>query len=114
LELTPEQRQHVRLLLEEPHDKIQALLDKNPKASRQELAPQIHAISDETHRRIHALLTDHQTELEEVMQQSEHNGQVNRRSSACGIVAGSIFLRMALRTPTAIAAAGPDLVLLVP
>jgi hypothetical protein len=42
------------------HDKIQALLDKNPKASRQELAPQIYAISDETHRQIHPLLTDRQ------------------------------------------------------
>ena len=38
--------------IEEHHDKIQALLDKNPKASRQELGPQIHAISDETHRKI--------------------------------------------------------------
>ena len=32
-------------------------------ASRQELAPQIHAISDETHREIHALLTDHQKRI---------------------------------------------------
>jgi len=38
LELTPEQQQQVRPLLEEHHDRIQALLDKNPKASRQELA----------------------------------------------------------------------------
>jgi hypothetical protein len=60
LELIPEQRQQVRPLLQEHHDKIQALFDKNPTASRQELGPQIHAISDETHRKIHALLTDHQ------------------------------------------------------
>ena len=33
---------------------IQAPLDKNPKSSWQELAPQIHAIGDETHREIHA------------------------------------------------------------
>jgi len=79
LELTPEQRQQVRHLLQEHHDKIQALLDQNPKASRQVLAPQIHAISDETHRGIHALLTDHQRELEKAMQQREHNGQENRR-----------------------------------
>jgi hypothetical protein len=57
LELTPEQKQQVRPLLEEHHDRIQTLLDKNPEASRQELAPQIHAISDETHRKIHALPT---------------------------------------------------------
>ena len=79
LELTPEQQKQVRPLLEEHHDRIQALLDKNPKASRQELGLQIHAISDETHRQIHALLTDHQKELEKAMQQREHNGHENRR-----------------------------------
>jgi hypothetical protein len=72
LELTPEQRQQVRPLLQEHHDRIQAMLDATPKASRQQLAPQIHAISDETHRQIHALLTDHQKELERAMQQREH------------------------------------------
>jgi len=81
LELTRGQQQQVRLLLEEHHDRIQALLDKNPKASRQELGPQIHAISDETHRKIHALLTDHQKELEKAMQQREQNGEENRRSA---------------------------------
>ena len=81
LELTRKQQQQVRPLLEEHHDRIQMLLDKNPTASRQELAPQIHAISDETHRKIHALLTDHQKELEKAMQQHEHNGEENRRSA---------------------------------
>jgi hypothetical protein len=80
-ELTPEQRQKVRPLLEEHHDRIQTLLDKNPTASRQELGPQIHAISDDTHHKIHALLTDHQKELEKAMQQHEHNGGENRRSA---------------------------------
>src|SRR2546430_2544866 len=80
MELTREQQKQVRSLLEEHHDSIQALLDKNPKASRQELGPQIHAISDETHRKIHLLLTDHQKELEKAMQQREHNGGENRRS----------------------------------
>ena len=79
LGLTREQQQHVRPLLEEHHDRIQALLDKNPTTSRQELGPQIHAISDETHRKIHALLTDHQKELEKAMQQREHSGQENSR-----------------------------------
>jgi predicted HTH transcriptional regulator len=77
--LTPQQQQQVRTLLQEHHDKIQALLDKNPNASRQECGPQIHAISDETHREIHALLTDHQKELEKAMQQREHKGEENRR-----------------------------------
>jgi hypothetical protein len=81
LELTPEQRRQVRPLLEEHHDRIQTLLDKNPTASRQQLGPQIHAVSDETHRKIHALLTDHQKELEKAMQQREHNGGENRRSA---------------------------------
>jgi protein CpxP len=79
LELTPEQQKQVRPLLEGHHDKIQALLDKNPNSSRQELGPQIHAISAETHREIHALLTDHQRELEKAMQQREHRGEENRR-----------------------------------
>src|ERR1700722_16901671 len=79
LELTPEQQQQVRPLLQEHHDKIQAVLDKNPTASRQELAPQIHAISDETHHKIHARLTAHQKELEKAMQQRGHNGEENTR-----------------------------------
>jgi protein CpxP len=79
LELTPQQQQQVRPLLNEHHDKIQALLDKNPAASRQDLGPQIHAISDETHREIHALLTDHQKELEKAMQQREDKGEERRR-----------------------------------
>jgi hypothetical protein len=79
LELTPDQVKLVRPLLEEHHDRIQALLDKNPAASRQDLGPQIHAISDETHRKIHALLTDRQKELEKAMQRREHKGEENRR-----------------------------------
>src|SRR5437879_347607 len=81
LELTPKQQKQVRPLLQEHHDKIQALLDKNPKALRQQLGPQIHAISDDTHQEIHALLTDHQKELEKAMQQREHHGEENRRSA---------------------------------
>jgi hypothetical protein len=79
LELTAQQQQQVRPLLQEHHDRIQALLDKNPSLSRQDLGPQIHAISDETHREIHALLTEHQKELEKAMQQREHKGEENRR-----------------------------------
>ena len=81
LELTPEQQQQVRPLLDKHHDRIQALLDKNPTASRQKVGPQIHAISDETHREIHALLTDHQKELERAIEQHEHDGGENRRSA---------------------------------
>jgi Spy/CpxP family protein refolding chaperone len=79
LELTPKQRKQVRPVLQEHHDRIQALLDKNPGRSRQELAPRIHAISDETHREIHALLTKHQKELEKAMQGRMHSGQESTR-----------------------------------
>jgi hypothetical protein len=81
LELTPQQQQQIKPLLQQHHDKIQTLFDKNPNASRQDLDPQIHAISDETHLEIHALLTDHQRELEKAMQQREHKGEENRRSA---------------------------------
>lgn len=64
-----------------PH-RIQVLLDKNRNASRQQLEPQIHAISGETHREIHALLNDHQKRLERAMQQREHGGEENRRPAA--------------------------------
>jgi uncharacterized protein (DUF4415 family) len=87
LELTSQQQRQVRPLLQEHHDKIQALLDKNPTASRQELGPQIHAISDETHGKIHALLTDHQKELEKAMVQRERNCGENRRSTPPAVAA---------------------------
>lgn len=79
LELSSKQQQQVLALLQKHHDRIQALLDKNPKVSRQELAPQIHAISDDTHREIHALLTDHQRTLEKAMLRRGHHGGGNRR-----------------------------------
>ncbi|MDB6089453.1 MAG: hypothetical protein JWN85_2237 [Gammaproteobacteria bacterium] len=78
LELSASQQQQVRPLLEEHHDRIQALLDEHPNASRQELGPQIHAISDTTHREIHALLSDHQKQLETAMQHRERRGEEHR------------------------------------
>jgi Spy/CpxP family protein refolding chaperone len=82
MELTPKQRKQIRPLLEEHHDKIQALFDKNPGVSRQDLGPQIHAVSDETHRQIHALLTEHQKQLERTMQERMHHGEQTRRPPA--------------------------------
>jgi periplasmic protein CpxP/Spy len=79
LELTPNQRKQIKPLLQEHHDRIQALFDKNPGVSRQDLAPQIHAITDETHHQIHALLTEHQKKLEKAMQDRMHNGEESRR-----------------------------------
>jgi periplasmic protein CpxP/Spy len=91
LELTPEQQCQVKPLLQEHHDKIQALFDKNPNASLQELNPQIHAVSDNTHRQIHALLSDYQKELVKTMQQGEHKDEESKRPySACSQAARSI------------------------
>jgi Spy/CpxP family protein refolding chaperone len=79
LELTAAQREQIRPLLQEHHDRIQALLDKNPKLTRQDLGPQIHAISDDTHHEIHALLTEHQKQLEKAMVERMHSGEESRR-----------------------------------
>jgi hypothetical protein len=79
LELTSTQQKEVRPLLQEHHDKIQALLDKNPDASRQALGPQIHAISDQTHHEIDALLTGHQKQLAKAMVERERNGEEIRQ-----------------------------------
>ena len=79
LELSANQRQQIRPLLQEHHDRIQALFDKNPKLSRQDLGPQIHAISDETHHQIEALLTEHQKQLAKAMQKRMHDGEESRR-----------------------------------
>jgi Spy/CpxP family protein refolding chaperone len=79
LELTPAQQKQVRPLLQEHHDRIQALFDKNPGVSRRELGPQIHAISDDTHHEIHALLTGHQKQLEKAMQDRMRASRESRR-----------------------------------
>ena len=47
LVLTSNQRKQIRPLLEEHHDRIQALFDNNPRLSREDLGPQIHVMSDE-------------------------------------------------------------------
>jgi hypothetical protein len=66
-------------VLQEHHDKIQALFDKNPSLSGLDLGPQIHAISDETYHEIGALLTEHQKQLEKAMMERMHNGEESRR-----------------------------------
>jgi Spy/CpxP family protein refolding chaperone len=59
LELTANQRKQVRPLLDEHHDKIQALFDSNPKLSRQDLGPQ--------------------KQLEKAMRERMRNGEESRR-----------------------------------
>src|SRR5205814_2930583 len=68
LELTPTQQKNIKPLLEEHHEKIQALREQNPTLSWQDLAPQIHAISAQTHHEIEALLTKRQKQLANAMQ----------------------------------------------
>jgi hypothetical protein len=78
LELTPTQVREIRPLLQKHHDRIQALFERNPALSRQQLFPQIHAISAETHREIGALLTGRQKQLVKAMIERLHNGQESR------------------------------------
>jgi hypothetical protein len=85
LELTTNQRKQIRSLLEQHHDRIQALLDKNPTLSRAALGPQIHAISDETHHQIEKLLTEHQKQLAMAMQKRMHDGEESRRAASLGV-----------------------------
>lgn len=86
LQLTPQQREQVRPLLEEHHNKIQVLLDKNPTLSREALAPQIHAISDETHHEIESLLTKHQKQLAKAMQKRMHDSEETRHSRTVQVI----------------------------
>ena len=79
LELTANQRKQIRPLLDRHHDRIPVLFDKNPGLSRGDLGPQIHAISDETHHQIEALLTEHQKQLAKAMQERMHAGEERRR-----------------------------------
>lgn len=72
LDLTPDQRQQIIPLLQQHHDRIQALFDNNPTRSRQSLTEQIHAVSDDTHKQIEALLTDRQKQLAKAMQHRMH------------------------------------------
>jgi Spy/CpxP family protein refolding chaperone len=82
LELTPNQRKQIRPLLEEHHDRIQVLFDKNPRLSREDVDPQIHAISDETHHEIEALLTEHQKQLAKARLERMCSGEGSRRPTS--------------------------------
>ena len=80
LELTPTEQKKIMPLLLEHRQRIQALFDQHPSPPREALRPQIHAISNDTHHEIEALLTDHQRQLAEAMQARMHSD--NRSSSA--------------------------------
>ena len=78
LDLTPTQRHQILPILQQHHDKIQALFGQNPDLPREALAPRIHAISDETHREIGALLTERQKHLVLAMVKRLRDGQEHR------------------------------------
>jgi hypothetical protein len=68
LQLSPQQHNEVQVLLQQHHDRIQALIDSEPNASDELIQERIHSISDDTHREINALLTDRQLLLVQEMQ----------------------------------------------
>jgi uncharacterized phage-like protein YoqJ len=72
LELTPAEQREIRPLLLEHRQRIQVLFDQHPSTPREALRTQIHAISDDTHHEIEALLTDHQRQLAKAMQARMH------------------------------------------
>ena len=74
LELTAAEQKAIMPLLLEHRQRIQALFDQHPSTPRDALRPQIYAISDDTHREIDRLLTDHQRQLVKVMQDRMHSG----------------------------------------
>lgn len=78
LKLPPDQQKLIGPLFRQHHDRIQALLDKNRTLSREPLASQIHATSDDTHSEIEAPLTEHQKQPAKAMQKRVHNGERNK------------------------------------
>jgi hypothetical protein len=68
LQLSKQQHNEVQVLLQQHHDRIQALIDGEPNESEELLQERIHSISDDTHRQINALLTDRQLVLVREMQ----------------------------------------------
>src|ERR1700688_1645008 len=73
LELTPTEQKEIMPLLLEHRQRIQALFDQHPSTPREALRTQIHAISEDTHHEIEALLTDHQRQLAKAMQARMHS-----------------------------------------
>jgi hypothetical protein len=81
LELTPDQEAKVRTLAWEHHDRIQKILDTAPPTlTRAEFTTQVHAISQDFHNSVNALLTPHQLELMNAMVGRLDSGQENRRA----------------------------------
>jgi Spy/CpxP family protein refolding chaperone len=81
LDLTPEQQEKVRQLSKEHNDRIQKILDTAPPTLTHEaFTTQVHAISQETHDTVNAILTPHQLELMKAMVSRLDNGKEDRHA----------------------------------
>jgi hypothetical protein len=81
LELTPVQQQKVRQLAWEHHDRIQKILDTAPPTlTRDAFTVQVHAISQDFHGAVDAILTPHQLELMKAMVGRLDGGTERRRA----------------------------------
>lgn len=81
LDLTPEQQAKVRQLSKEHKDRIQKILDTAPDTlTYPAFQSQVHAISQEYHDAVNAILTPHQKELMKAMVGRLDSGQERRRA----------------------------------
>jgi hypothetical protein len=81
LDLTPEQQEKVRQLSKEHNDRIQRILDTAPPTlSYEAFTAQVHAISQENHDAVDAILTPHQLELMKAMVGRLDNGKEDRHA----------------------------------
>jgi chromosome condensin MukBEF ATPase and DNA-binding subunit MukB len=81
LELTSEQQAKVRQLAQQHNDRIQRILDTAPPTlTREDFTAQVHAISQQFHDAVNAILTPHQLELMKAMVGRLDSGQENRRA----------------------------------
>lgn len=81
LELTPAQQDKVRQLAQVHNDRIQQILDSAPPTlTRADFTTQVHAISQQFHDSVNAILAPHQVELMKAMVRRLDSGQENRRA----------------------------------
>jgi len=81
LDLTPAQQMKVRQLAKEHNDRIQEILDTAPDTLTYEgFQTQVHAISQDFHNSVNAILTPHQLELMKAMVGRLDSGRESRRA----------------------------------
>jgi Spy/CpxP family protein refolding chaperone len=81
LDLEPEQQEKVRQLSREHNDRIQTILDTAPPTLTHEaFTAQVHAISQEYHDSVNAILTPHQLELMKAMVGRLGSGREDRHA----------------------------------